>query len=311
MYRSILVPLDGSAFGEHALPLALGLASRTQAELHLVHVHTPVAGVEFEAITPYRFEGMGEYDEDRETAGAENRYLESLAERLARTGVNTTTALISGPTTAALLAHSRSWRPDLLVMATHGRGPVDRARFGSIADPLVRRSTVPVLLVRGRDGQGGSLEEALHVRRVLVPLDGSTLAEEVLPHAVGLAHLLGAELLLLRALIPTMSPALTFSGTGTDFTRTAERASDAEAYLADLADELATGGMNAAVRVEDGPDAADTIVRVAEEEPETLIAMATHGRSGFTRMMLGSVTDRVVRAAQTPVFIRRPTPPAM
>lgn len=310
MYRSILVPLDGSEFGEHALPLALELAHRTQAELHLVHVHATVPAVDFEALTPYRFEWVGEYDDDGEVTGAENRYLESVADRLAPTGVSTTTALISGSPATALLAHSRSWRPDLLVMATHARGPIDRARFGSIADPLVRRSTAPVLLVRGNEERVEELTEPARITRVLVPLDGSALAEEVLPHAVGLAHLLDAELLLLRVLGPSINPAVALTA-GSESTKAAEWASEAEVYLAELADELAAGGMQAGLRVEDGADAADTIVRVAAEQPGTLIAMATHGRGGFTRMMLGSVTDRVVRAAPGPVFIRRPTPPAM
>lgn len=309
MYHSILVPLDGSEFGEHALPLALGLAKRTQAELHLVHVHTAVGVPDFEALTPYRFEGVGEYDDDSEVAGEENRYLESVAERLAETGVSTTTALISGPPTAALLAHCRSWRPDLFVMATHARGPLDRARFGSIADPLVRRSRVPVLLVRGDEGPTAIADDWPGIGRVLVPLDGSALAEEVLPYAVGLAHLLDAELVLMRCLTPSVNPAVALAGTSS--TLAAERASEAELYLADLADELAAGGMPASLRLEDGTDAADAIVSVAAERPDTLIAMATHGRSGFTRMMLGSVADRVVRAAHGPVLLRRPNPPAM
>lgn len=145
MYRSLLVPLDGSDFGEHALPLALSLARRLGAALQVVHVHVPAWGVYGE---------LGPYDEatahvlrDRDRA-----YVDAVVRRLAAVAdIVPSSALLDGPVADTISRHAAAIGADLLVMTTHGRGPLTRFWLGSVADALVRQASIPVLLVQPKE----------------------------------------------------------------------------------------------------------------------------------------------------------------
>src|SRR5512142_3180170 len=151
MYRSILVPLDGSAFGEHALPLAAGIARRAGARLRLVHVHNAVVEPELK-FTPYRLEGLHASYVDHRTAVEEGAYLDRLTARLQElTPVDLSATVLGGRLASALENFIQGSDGDLLVMTTHGRGPLGRLWLGSVADTLVRRAGKPVLLIRARE----------------------------------------------------------------------------------------------------------------------------------------------------------------
>src|SRR6516162_5446152 len=190
MYRSILVPLDGSTFGEHALPAALSLARRAGGSLHVMLVHTAFAYVESGLI----------YDDrvDRQIREQEQGYLESVVTRLkAASPVPVTWALRDGAIADGICEQITASSADLIVMTTHGRGPLTRFWLGSVADNLVRRAPVPVLLVRPQETAPDLTHEPVF-RHVFIPLDGSPLAEQVLESAVTLGQLFGADLTLLR-----------------------------------------------------------------------------------------------------------------
>jgi nucleotide-binding universal stress UspA family protein len=139
MYRSILVPLDGSPFGEHALPLALSIARHTRAPLQLVHVHVPLKPLVLDAISLVD-RGIEAHDRARERA-----YLEGLAQRLAADhDIRVTTAVLDVPVADALLDYALAARVDLIVMSTHGRGALSRFWLGSVTDQLVRRAPLPL-----------------------------------------------------------------------------------------------------------------------------------------------------------------------
>ncbi|HSH46903.1 MAG TPA: universal stress protein, partial [Longimicrobiales bacterium] len=143
MPASIMVPLDGSRFAEHALPYALGVARRTGAELSLALVHTPVDVLN--ASYPLAEEIHRQDAEARKTNAA---YLEALVDAVGSTGVNVRPAPLYGPVAASLNRYVVEEGIDLVVMTTHGRGGLERAWLGSTADRLLRITPAPVLLVR-------------------------------------------------------------------------------------------------------------------------------------------------------------------
>ena len=193
MCRSILVPLDGSDSAEHALPTALCLARRHRAALHVARVYVPVAGVCGEHAV--------RYDEalDRALMERARDYLDGVAVRLAAVaGVRSSSALLEGPIADAISTHATAVGADLLVMTTQGRGPLARFLLGSVSDELVRQAGVPILLVRPRAASPPDLAQEPPLRRVLVPLDGSALAESILQPVLALGDPVQTEYTLLR-----------------------------------------------------------------------------------------------------------------
>jgi len=173
MYRSLLVPLDGSAFAEQALPFALSIARRAGATINLVRVHVPYAYMSAEGVTPWS------YQWDTEIREHERAYLDGISKRLtAAQSVPVTYRLLEGPVVAEVIQHhATATGADLIVMTTHGRGPLSRFWMGSVADELVRRATTPVLLVRPQETAVDLAADRV-LKHILIPLDGSTLSEQ-------------------------------------------------------------------------------------------------------------------------------------
>src|SRR5262245_42907923 len=200
MYRSILVPLDGSPFAEHALPLALAVARRSGAALHLANVTTSVV----EAFTEVAYFAPSELQ--AHLVRQHQAYLDRTAERLRLlAAVPVSTHALEGDVATTLAHHAEKVGADLVVMATHGRGAFARFWLGSVADYLVRHLSLPLLLARP-DETATNLEAEPDLSRVLLPLDGSDLAEKAIGRAVELAALMpNAEVVLLRVIKPTVS----------------------------------------------------------------------------------------------------------
>ena len=183
MFRTVLVPLDGSPFAEQALPWALCLARRAGAALDLVRGHVLYALTQ-PAAAWAPFDPVAEAECKQE----ECAYLNAVARRLTAVApVAVRRTLVDGYETEGILRRVQDDRADLVVMATHGRGPLGRFFLGSVADVLVRETSVPVLLVRPR-GVAPDLRAVPAVANVLVPLDGSPLAERALGPAADLAR---------------------------------------------------------------------------------------------------------------------------
>jgi nucleotide-binding universal stress UspA family protein len=290
MIRQILVPLDGSELAESILPFVEEFARLTGASLGLMQVIEPQP----EAVG--RWEAAPSALEEALAAAGRRaqRYLTGLAARLAPAGLGIRTEVTSGPTAETIIQRSRAF--DLVAMATHGRSGIGRWVYGSVADKVLRGASVPVLLVRARaDGAaaGGPLQ------RILVPLDGSPLAEQALPVAAELAQRAGAELALVQSVFWAQAPVIDPAGYGGAFAVAGlieQAEADAHAYLEQAGRPLVERGLvvQTAVRFE---PAADAILSVASEREADLIVMSTHGRSGLGRWVLGSVADRVLRAA--------------
>jgi nucleotide-binding universal stress UspA family protein len=304
MYRSLLVPLDRSSFAEQALPLALSIARRADARLDLVEVHAlyvledPTAGR-----APF------EPERDAERKRQEQLYLDATAKWLtsmspvsAITGVLRGSAVLPETVADSILERARTGKADLIVMATHGRRPLGRFMRGSVADELIRRARVPVLLVRPTEVDSGIVLEP-DLDNILILLDGSALAEQMLEPALDLVRLMEARCSLLRVV---ESPS-TSAGRAT--VAQPEKA-QAEAYLERVAATVRGLGVPVRTRVVVARHAVEAILEEAAAQACNLIALATHGRGGLQRLLLGSVADKLVRAAASPVLVYHPTAPS-
>jgi nucleotide-binding universal stress UspA family protein len=295
-FRTIMVPLDGSPLAEQALPVATDLAARAGSKVRLVLVHR-VPSAPINPASAHLFTAI-----ELASRKSERAYLRAVQARLREQGVRlSTAATLTGPVGLALAEHVRELRTDLVVMATHGRGGVRRAWLGSVADYLVRHLEVPVLLVRASEGtqRGG---------RILVALDGSALAEQALETATAMARFRDAEVSLIQVVAPVLEvpDQMLAMPTSYDQVLTGECRDQAQDYLDDLAERLRADGLRATAVAVVGWSVADTLLEAASAADVTMIVIATHGRGGLKRLALGSVADKLVRAAEVPVLVHRP-----
>jgi len=303
MFDSIVVPVDGSVFGELALPVALGIACKTGGEVRIVTVITPLPSMQ-PPVDGDRQAEVESLDLAREKAAA---YLAELQKRMILSGCDVPISchVEVGPVVEKLEDHSRSARADLLVLTTHGRGPLQRAWLGSVADTLVRRTPCPILAVRPREGERAEPRE-VEFRHILVTLDGSPESREVLPLARAVAHRFGSRITLLRIIpppFPLSSPYIPHAAQ--EFRGHAAETEAAHAVLEKEAASLAAEGFRVEVESRLGAHPAQGILDMAADAGVDLIAMATHGRGGVSRLILGSVADKVIRGGTVPVLLHR------
>jgi nucleotide-binding universal stress UspA family protein len=193
-------------------------------------------------------------------------------------------------------------------MATHGRSGINRWLLGSIAEKVLRGATNPLLLIRATEE--AKTEGEANLRSIVVPLDGSELAECVLPTVAELAKPLQLEVILFRAYtIPYSALAADAEGfyLVTDEELISAMRDEAVAYLEKKAEAMKKLGVDRVSTIAEYGLAADEIISLARKTPDNLIAMCTHGRSGVKRWVLGSVTETVVRHSGDPVLVIRAT----
>jgi len=304
MASTILVPLDGSLLSERVLPVAAELARSSGGTLHLVRIHVSPERA------PISLEGMPvvDRDDDDRCWQAERAYMVRIRERLGpRSELATRIAVLNGPVAEALAGYAALHRVDQIVMATHARSGLARAWMGSVADAVLRRSRVPVLLVRATEG-AATMSASEGPPRVLIALDGSPIAEKVLEPAVRLGRPLGAAYTLLRVVNPLALtgdlPAVLAPRMGR--AAAARQEAEAKTYLAEIAWWMQDRGFEVETRVVTSERPADAILSEAEREGRAIIAMATHGRSGLSRMLMGSVAGQVLHRTTLPVLLYRP-----
>ncbi len=251
-------------------------------------------------------------------------YLQSLAAELETTGLKARTVIARGPVAEMILRAVDSEKADIIAMSTHGRGGIGRFLLGSVADRIVQHTNAPVLLVRAAHVPiEESRTRTADYRRILVPLDGSDLASSILPVVGELAAQAKAQVTLLRAMPEPEEAAAnsqsqrilrSMTGSAADtgdnpeldpYTAQVERERQAAQSSLELAeDKLRAYGVIAESEVAFGKPS-ETILDVARSREVDLIAMATHGRSGLTRFLLGSVAERMVRYSHVPVLLSR------
>lgn len=293
--RNILFPTDHSACAERAFRHAGFLSERHGAELHALRV-TPVPAPLADApLADPRSEGLKYFQE--EVAERLHRKWEDEA---AESGLPEKTALVTEQVKApsvpeAILTYAEEQDVDLIVMGTHGRRGLRRFMLGSVAEEVVRHAPCDVLTVRG--------ERPPEIERLLVSIDLSTHARELIQHALDLSTVCGATLDVLHVIEPAPPSLLALEELVADDFASRVRAS-ARKRLEEMLDELVQPGMQSEVHLHDGRPA-PTIAAVAEAQESDLIMMATRGHSVLDHVLLGSVTERVMRAAPCPVWTMR------
>jgi nucleotide-binding universal stress UspA family protein len=296
MYRSICVPLDGSPFAEQALPLALQIARGCGAMVQIALVHHPVPALATAMEVPEI-----EAQLDQEARAREQVYLSGIVERMRRSvNVPITSTLLDGAVTEALQAHMESTGTDLVVITTHGRGPMSRFWLGSVADHLMRSLHLPILLVR----PAAEAAPPAAIRRILLALDVSPFSEQAIAATTMLGRPFGAEYALLMVVEPPL-PIADPSGlmiVPTSANTEKELRAAATKYLEGVAARLRKEGLTVTTHPTDGPSAAGAIIAQADALKADLIALASHGAGGFERLVVGSVADKVIRGSTHSTF---------
>jgi nucleotide-binding universal stress UspA family protein len=210
-------------------------------------------------------------------------------------------AVLQGYACAEILDAATARGANLIVMSTHGRSGIGRWLYGSVA-AVLRSARVPVMLISSDVSVAWATDRPL---RILVPLDGLQLSKAVLGPAVDLASRLEAELLLVEVVA---WPPIVYSDPIELLPYDPEEEfAQARGYLADMAARLRGSGAGVRCHAGVGQTPAETIVRLARDEHADLIAMATHGRGGLARVVLGSTTTGTLQHARVPLLIVRPT----
>ncbi len=301
-FQSILVPLDGSPLAEQIIPLAFEIARAARSKVRLVLVHqTPQPPVEPHSSQLY-------VSADLATRKVERGYLNTLRTRLRKSsGLQISAVTIDGPAGPTLGKYVQDIGADLVAMTTHGRGGLRGAWLGSVSDHLIRSLKIPVIVARAREGMG-AVSEPPKIREILVPLDGSPLAETALGPASAIARLFGAELLLVQVVRPLSAGSLLplpFPS-GYDTEVLAVERKETQKYLDSLANDLRDHGVGVRATVVVGHNVAEALLDLAHPQRIDLVAIATHGRGGVQRLLLGSVADKLIRGAGPPVLVIRP-----
>jgi len=299
MYTRVLIPLDGSKTAEKVLPYARSLASKLKVPVEVMGV-VDIA----EMASHISAEHARYLDKMIEEAERTSRdYLKRIANMFP--GVSVACTLDKGRAAEAIIEKAAADKGTLITMATHGRSGINRWVLGSVAEKVLRATSNPLLLVRAAD-QAVSGEEA-RLTSVIVPLDGSELAESVLPAVTELAKKLDLEIMLFRAFnIPYGVYAGADGYYAMNFDQLiAEIKDEATTYLEKKTEELKRKGVEKISSLTKEGLSADEIISFGRQTPDNLIAMCTHGRSGVKRWVLGSVTETVVRHCGDPVLIIR------
>lgn len=304
MFRTIVVPLDGSAFAEHALGPAIQIAKRSRAALHLVRAHVPY---------PFELSDGGKWD--NRVRHDERQYLARLAAELEGATVAPVTTALLAPTVVESIARYADHADDaLLVMTSHGRTGLSRFWLGSVADGVVRHCGAPVLLVRSPSEEMAApwSAESEPFRRILVPLDGSERAEAILEPVLALAKLAHAALRLVRVVewapMPLPVPAGNLDAAVYTAELTELEIARAHEYLGNIATRLRASGELGEITTDVGMGgrAAPSLLEAMESWHPDLVAVATHGRGG-SRVLLGSVADKLLHATRVPLLVLRST----
>ncbi len=306
----ILVPLDGSDVAEGILPWVYRIAKGANAPLILLTVVDP-DGLEYPSwLSPFsqtatRDDWTVFWDQIEENSRIHALdALTSKAAHLRDNGITATAKAVVGNPAEQIRRVAEDEECGLIAMSTHGRNPVGRSILGSVTDKVLHSSSVPVLTITP-DKAETYRKEGEALTTIVVPLDGSELAEQALPYAEELAGALSLEVLLVRVVMleyPSYLYAETAIGLP-DFTES--MVEEAGRYLEGVAKALKDKGLTVRHRVLRGASA-PALLNLAHQTPGNLIAMTTHGRSGLSRWMMGSVTEALIRSSGDPVLVVRP-----
>lgn len=301
MFTTVLVPLDRSSFAEQAVGPAVAIAKASGGEIGFVLAHHVEPK---DRLPDSSWRGA--------THSAEGAYIRAMVDEVARGSAVTVSGTVESGTAADVIRRrATEIGADLIVMTSHGRTGLSRAWIGSVADSVVRNASVPVLLIRPTESKGSHGDKLPLFERILVPLDGSVTSGTILSFAIALARCSNALLILARIVVPVPlysydGPSPSSSSAVVDADATRQLADIATADLCELAERLEGEGntrVETEVVIAEHPAAA--LLKLAKTKAADMIAMTTRGR-GASRLIVGSVTDKVLRGSRLPLLFYHP-----
>lgn len=292
--KSILVPLDGSVQSKGSIPYVHAL-SLPDTKVTLLQVLPELRGfVDYSGEQEF---GVG-FDPWAECAAEMRAKLQEFALELTQKILldsSPAIAVVKGDPADTILSYAKHHAVDIIIMTTRGQGVVKRALFGSVAERVLRNAVVPVLVVRPSDD--AEVGVAATIQRIVVPLDGSPLAEAAVPIASSLALRLEIPIVLVHALQVDLAPGLSSMIPEESLARRLQFAYD---YLSSIRDHLLQPGLEVWTAVNPGYPL-DVIDAAAGHMG--IIVMTSHGRTGFKRWLLGSTAEKLVHYGAAPVIL--------
>ena len=292
--QKILFPTDFSKCAEQALAHAVFLAEKYGAEIHVLHVITI-----FEDQPSVVSNEIAETKEMvRKLEDIAEKQLNKLLDSHSSNDIKIITEIKRGLSAApAILEYVSDKQIDLIVMGTHGRRGLGHLLLGSAAEEVVRLAPCPVFTIR----ELKEPKSVMHVNNILVPVDFSNYSEKALTYASEIAQSYNAQLQVLHIIEETMHPAFSVTGKSSIFDLVPGIKDDSKKRIAKMLEKFVSDKVKSKVFIQGGR-AANDIIKFAKENSTDLIVIATHGLTGLEHMLLGSVTEKVVRMAHCPVF---------
>lgn len=295
MFKHLLVPLDGSPLAEAAIPVAVELSRKLNADVTLLHV--------IEKNAPQEIHGQRHLTQEDDA----RNYLDSLAAEKFQPGTNVRTHVHTDEVSrvaASIVQHSGEFAPDLIILSAHGEGGIRDFVMGSIPQQVIASGEVPVLLLQPQEGDStptGSFKQLLSA------LDGKADHDASLQVAAELAKAIDARLHLVRV-VPTMSTLnVENAATGTLLPVTTRAILDlaeeeAVRYLEEKIASLKILGLTPTAEVRRG-DPAQEVVKSAENQKADMIILGTHGKKGMDALWAGSVAPLIVARTRLPILL--------
>ncbi len=310
MYRNVVVLLDGSELAEGVLPHVTEVIRERSSHVHLLSVSPVARGVASTGVDVH----VSSTDVLAERSRIQRElveYLRFVAHRLEPVAANVWLAVRHGRPADEILTFVGDVGADLIAMSTHGRSGISRWVFGNVADRVLRGAACPVLLVRAGRGTGDVVTAPLPYQRILVPLDGSELAEQIVSYVKALVRPNQTRVHLVSVLtagrtdrtvtlLTSHPPGLQLATTGLEYAQV-----QLQSYLRSVAAALREQGAVVHIAIRRGSPV-DEVLACAVEIEADLIAMTTHGSSGASRWVYGSVAGKVLQGANNPVLLVRP-----
>jgi nucleotide-binding universal stress UspA family protein len=293
LLNELLVPLDGSKTAEISIAYATALAQIAKSQVHLIKVTEPGS-------TPSQFEDENYLEKVKGhiQAQAETRSQNLIAKSL------------TGKPADEILNYADAANIDLIIVSSHGKSADSKWFLGSVADKLLRAAKQSILLIK-KPLSVSPINQTKIFNKILLPLDGSKTGESAIPTMEEMAYLTGAELILFRVVAQSSLQRDSFLGFTDEVLEelieqadigNQDRKESAEKYLAEVEISFKQKGLKVSSIVVFGQPA-DQIIDYSQANNVDLIATASHGRSGITRWVFGSVTDKILHAGDTPVLV--------
>jgi len=288
----MLVLLDGSKLAEVVFTYAQELSARLNLNLELLHVCSPQEAEQL----PMREAYMEHMAEILQTN------VELIAAKIGGTPIKAIGKVVVGYPAEEILKYADENKIDLIMLSTHGRSGIRAWDIGNVANKVIHAAKVPIWLVPS-ELREEIIYDKLPKRTTVVPLNGSKLAEAVIPHVINIAKQRGAEteVILVYVENPTKSVY-----TMDEVKRQQEETTKMKEYLDGIVKQIVDEGIWARSEILVG-DPAPALINWVKENPAQLIAMATHGHSGLSLMIFGSVTENILHLVKkTPIFLVKP-----